>query len=86
LTDDPALSEVARVLLARDPMHAPRAEESGHLMATGAREHYELVNMLSGDMVSAADDLLRHHVSGPWVGMARARAARRAASVRREGI
>jgi DNA-binding GntR family transcriptional regulator len=68
LTDDPALSEVARVLLARGPMHATRAEESGLLMATGAREHYELVNMLTDDMVSAADDLLRHHVSRLWVG------------------
>jgi DNA-binding GntR family transcriptional regulator len=68
LTGDPGLSEVARVLLARGPMRAPRAEESGHLMAAGAREHYELVNMLTDDMVSAADDLLRHHVSRLWVG------------------
>jgi DNA-binding GntR family transcriptional regulator len=63
LTGDPALSEVARVLLARCRMCAPRAEESGHLMAAGAREHYELVNMLTDDMVNAADDLLRRHVS-----------------------
>jgi hypothetical protein len=68
LTRDPALSEVARVLLARGPMRAPRAEESGDLLAAGAREHCELVNMLTDDMVSAADDLLRHHVSGLWSG------------------
>jgi hypothetical protein len=36
-------------------------------MAAGAREHYELVNMLADDMVNAADDLLRHHVSRLWV-------------------
>jgi DNA-binding GntR family transcriptional regulator len=68
LTADPALAEVARVLLARAPMHAPRAAEFGHLMAAGAREHFELVNMLTGDLVNAADDLLRHHVSQPWIG------------------
>jgi DNA-binding GntR family transcriptional regulator len=87
LTGDPALSEVARVLLARGPMHAPRAEESGHLMAAGAREHYELVNMLTDDMVNAADDLLRHHVSRLWVDRPSA-GARLAGpeSVRREGI
>jgi DNA-binding GntR family transcriptional regulator len=68
LTGDRALSEVARVLLARGPRHAPCAEESGHLMAAGAREHYELVNMLTDDMGNAADDLLRHHVSRIWVG------------------
>jgi DNA-binding GntR family transcriptional regulator len=68
LTGDPALSDVARVLLARGPVGAPRAEESGHLMTAGAREHYELVNMFTDDMVNAADDLLRRHVSRLWVG------------------
>jgi DNA-binding GntR family transcriptional regulator len=68
LTGDPALSEVARVLLARGPMRAPRAEESGHLMAAGASEHYELVDMLADDMRNAADDLLRMHVSRVWLG------------------
>jgi hypothetical protein len=68
LTGDPALSEVARVLLARGPMRAPRAEESGHIMAAGAREHNELVNMLTDDMVNAAADLLRRHVARLWVG------------------
>jgi DNA-binding GntR family transcriptional regulator len=65
LTGDPALAEVARVLLARSPGPAPRAEPPGHLMAA-AREHYELVNLLTDDLVNAADDLLRHHVSRPW--------------------
>jgi DNA-binding GntR family transcriptional regulator len=68
LTGDPALSEVARLLLAPDPRRAPPVEESGHLMAAEAREHRELVNMLADDTVSAADDLLRHHVSGLWPG------------------
>jgi DNA-binding GntR family transcriptional regulator len=67
LTDDPALSEVARLLLAPGSVPAPRIEESGHLMAAGAREHCELVNMLADDLVNAADDLLRHHVSRLWV-------------------
>ena len=67
LTGDPALSEVARLLLAPGGLPAPRIEESGHLMAAGAREHCELVNMLIDDMVSAADDLLRHHVSRLWI-------------------
>jgi DNA-binding GntR family transcriptional regulator len=67
LTGDPALSEVARLLLAPGGLPAPRIEGSGHLMAAGAREHCELVNMLTDDMVSAADDLLRHHISRLWV-------------------
>jgi len=68
LTADPALSEVARVLLARGPRPAPRAEPSGQLMTLGAREHYELVKLLTDDLVNAADDLLRHHLSRPWAG------------------
>jgi DNA-binding GntR family transcriptional regulator len=65
LTGDSALSEVARLLLAPAAVSAPRAEESGHFMAVGAHEHCELVNMLTDDRLSAADDLLRHHVSRP---------------------
>ena len=68
LTDDRARSEVAQLLLAPDPGHARRVEEFGHLMAAEAREHRELVNMLADDMVSAADDLLRRHVSRPRAG------------------
>ena len=85
LTGDPVLSEVARLLLAPSPAHAPRIEESGHLMAAGAREHCELVNMLTDDMLSAADDLLRQHVSRPWLGRpSPARLAGRE-SIQREG-
>jgi DNA-binding GntR family transcriptional regulator len=68
LTGDPALSQVARHLLAPDPGDAPRAGESGHLMAAGAREHRALVRLLADDRVSPADDLLRHHISRPWTG------------------
>jgi DNA-binding GntR family transcriptional regulator len=68
LTGDPALSEVGRLLLASGPMLAPRIEEFGHLMIAGALEHCELVNMLADEMVNAADDLLRHHVSRLWLG------------------
>jgi DNA-binding GntR family transcriptional regulator len=64
LTGEAARSEIARLLLARGPGHAPPAAESDRLMAA-AREHRELVNMLTYDMVSAADDLLRHHVTWP---------------------
>ena len=66
LTGDRARCEVARVLLAPGPAPAPPAAQSGHLMAVAAREHRELVSMLTDDMVSAADDLLRHHVTRPW--------------------
>jgi DNA-binding GntR family transcriptional regulator len=74
LTGDPVLSEVARLVLAPSPTspigatQTPTVEEPGRLMAAGASEHCELVNMLADEMVSAADDLLRHHVSGPRVG------------------
>jgi DNA-binding GntR family transcriptional regulator len=69
LTGDPALSEIARLLLlAPGAMPAPRIEESSHLMTAGALEHCELVNMLTDDMINAADDLLRHHVSQRWAG------------------
>jgi DNA-binding GntR family transcriptional regulator len=74
LTGDPVLSEVGRLLLApgptsptspTSPRHGPGVEERGYLMAAGAREHCELVDMLADDMLSAADDLLRCHVSAP---------------------
>jgi len=68
LTGDPALSDVARLLLVPGPIPAPRIEESGHLMTAAAMEHGELVNMLADEMVSAADDLLRHHLSRLWLG------------------
>jgi DNA-binding GntR family transcriptional regulator len=68
LTGDPVLSEVARLLLARRPVPAPRMEESGHLMTAGCLEHCELVDMLTGEMVNAADDLLRRHISRLWPG------------------
>jgi DNA-binding GntR family transcriptional regulator len=68
LTGDPALSEIARLLLAPGAMPAPRIEESGHLMTAGALEHRELVDMLADEMGNAADDLLRRHVSRLWPG------------------
>jgi len=77
LTGDPALSVVARLLLAPGVMPAPRLEgsrleESGVLMTAGAREHGELVDMLADEMVNAADDLLRCHVARLWPGPASA--------------
>jgi DNA-binding GntR family transcriptional regulator len=68
LTGDPALSGVARLLLAPGAMPAPRIEESGHLMIAGALEHCKLVNVLADEMVNMADGLLRRHVSRLWSG------------------
>jgi DNA-binding GntR family transcriptional regulator len=61
LTRDPALSEVARLLLAPD--RTCTAEVSDCVMALEAREHSELVGLLADGMVSAADHLLRLHLS-----------------------
>jgi DNA-binding GntR family transcriptional regulator len=63
LTADRALSEVAAVLVAGDGRRPARAEQLGDLMAREAREHRELVRMLADGMVSAADHLLRRHLS-----------------------
>jgi DNA-binding GntR family transcriptional regulator len=66
LTRDPALSEVARLLLTPDRT-CPK-EVSDCLMAREAREHSELVGLLGDGMVSAADHLLRLHLSRPSAG------------------
>jgi DNA-binding GntR family transcriptional regulator len=63
LTGDPALSDIARVVLVPDPGCGPGVRESSHLMAGGAREHRELARMLGDGMVAAADQLLRLHLS-----------------------
>jgi DNA-binding GntR family transcriptional regulator len=62
MTGDPALAGIAW-LLAPDRERALRAEEPGHLIAREAREHHELAGMLADGMVSAADHLLRLHLS-----------------------
>jgi DNA-binding GntR family transcriptional regulator len=67
LTGDPALSEVAPLLLAPGPTPELHVMESGQLIAA-AREHSELADLLADDMASAADDLLRQHVSRPLSG------------------
>jgi DNA-binding GntR family transcriptional regulator len=63
MTGDPVLAGIARLLLTPDRLCAPRAEEPGYLMVREAREHHELAGMLADGMVSAADDLLRLHLS-----------------------
>jgi DNA-binding GntR family transcriptional regulator len=63
LAGDAELSAVARLVLAASPVHAQRAHESGQVMAASAREHRDLVNKLADEMVGAAEDLLRHHIS-----------------------
>ena len=59
LAGDPALSEIARLLLGPTLTREPCG---GDLMVREAREHRELIDMLAGDLVSAADDLLRIHL------------------------
>jgi DNA-binding GntR family transcriptional regulator len=63
LTGDPVLHRIARLLLAPDLLRAPRAEEPHHLMAREAREHRELAGLVADGMVSAADQLVRLHLS-----------------------
>jgi DNA-binding GntR family transcriptional regulator len=63
LTGDPALSDVARLLLAPDRLGPSHPERSDSLMAREAREHGELVEMFADGMVSAADQLMRQHLS-----------------------
>jgi DNA-binding GntR family transcriptional regulator len=63
LTGDPALSDIARVMLAPAQGCTPNAEGSDQLMASEASEHGELVGMFGDGMVSAADRLLRLHLS-----------------------
>jgi DNA-binding GntR family transcriptional regulator len=63
LADDPGLSQLAPVLVASNVLRPATAEEPGDLIAREAREHRELVRMLADGMVSAADHLLRLHLS-----------------------
>jgi DNA-binding GntR family transcriptional regulator len=63
LTGDPAVAGIARLLLAADQPPPPHAEEPGHLMSREAREHRELADLIANGMVSAADHLLRRHLS-----------------------
>jgi DNA-binding GntR family transcriptional regulator len=68
LTGDLARSRVAQLLLPPGPGQAPPGGESGKHVAASAREHCELVSMLADDAVSAAGELLRHHIAGPCAG------------------
>ncbi len=62
LTSEGALSEVARLLLAPRPVGGI---EPGQRIAAGAGEHGEIVDLLADDRVTAAADLLRHHLRRP---------------------
>jgi DNA-binding GntR family transcriptional regulator len=66
LTADCAASEVARLLLSLDVGRGPAGQELGRRMVAGASEHREIVDLLADHMVSAAGDLLRHHVVQHW--------------------
>jgi DNA-binding GntR family transcriptional regulator len=74
LVGDPALSDLARLLLAPDRVCASGARESELLLTRAAAEHAELLGMCAAGRVSAADHLLRLHLSRLRVGWtARAR-------------
>jgi DNA-binding GntR family transcriptional regulator len=72
LASDPALCEVARLLLTPDRTCTARVSDC--LMAREAREHSELAGLLADGMVSQADHLLRLHRS--WLSADRPAAAR----------
>ena len=65
LTGDPALSDIARLMLAQDRVCPPDGEGSEQIMARDATEHGELVGMLGDGMVSDADHLVRLHLARP---------------------
>jgi DNA-binding GntR family transcriptional regulator len=62
LLDDPVRSEIARLVLACGPSPA---QEPELVMASEAREHRRLIELVVDDQGSAADDLLRLHLSRP---------------------
>jgi DNA-binding GntR family transcriptional regulator len=68
LSGDPALSDIAQLLLVPDRASAPSPEDSGSLLEREAREHRDLIGMLADGMVSAADNLLRLHLSRQLAG------------------
>jgi DNA-binding GntR family transcriptional regulator len=57
LIDDPALSDIARALL------VPSQPIDTDQLLTEAHEHAELIALVADGRVSAADDLLRLHLS-----------------------
>jgi DNA-binding GntR family transcriptional regulator len=57
---------VARLLLSLNVGRGPAGKELGRRMVAGASEHGEIVDLLADHMVSAAGDLLRHHVVRHW--------------------
>jgi DNA-binding GntR family transcriptional regulator len=57
------LVEVVRILRSRSRLHGLRDQDAGVFMVRSADEHLELVTMISDGRASAADDLLRRHIS-----------------------
>jgi DNA-binding GntR family transcriptional regulator len=57
------LVEVVRILRSRSRLHGLRDKDSAAFMAESADEHLELVGLLADGRASAADDLLRRHIS-----------------------
>jgi DNA-binding GntR family transcriptional regulator len=63
LTSNPVLGEVARLLLGIRAAHRRTGGGRAQRLETGAVEHGEIVALLADDMVSAASEMLRHHVA-----------------------
>jgi DNA-binding GntR family transcriptional regulator len=62
LTGNSALLGIERLLLSREP----GGEDTHRPLLAAANEHAALVNLLADDLISAASDLLRHHIcAGP---------------------
>jgi DNA-binding GntR family transcriptional regulator len=68
LTGDPARCGIARLLFVPDPVPAPCGGDSDFPMALEAREHRELIGLVANGMTTAADHLLRLHLSRPSAG------------------
>jgi DNA-binding GntR family transcriptional regulator len=65
LAGDPARYGIGRLLLLPDAIRAPRGDDSDFPMAREAREHRELIALVADGMITAADHLLRLHLSRP---------------------
>jgi DNA-binding GntR family transcriptional regulator len=63
LAGNSQLVDVVRILRSRSRLHGLRDEDSAPFMRENAREHLDLLDLMSNGRVSAVDDLLRRHLS-----------------------
>jgi DNA-binding GntR family transcriptional regulator len=68
LTGDPVLTESARMLLDVGKGRRRAGRQLAQRIAIRAGEHGEIVRLLAEDMVSAASEMLRHHVAEDLLG------------------